>query len=134
MTNERLQFLKNKYASKLDPNNVDMSLVRGGHGPGRGGMSKGKPKNVKATVGRTDDAANFLGQTFCAAQDILMAEQIARNAKKKMKTTCVAIATDDRNAYVGHIGDSRGYIFYKNKVKTRTLDHSIPQMLVLSGE
>ena len=52
MTNERLQFLKNKYASKLDPNNVDMSLVRGGHGPGRGGMSKGKPKNVKATVGR----------------------------------------------------------------------------------
>lgn len=83
---------------------------------------------------KTDDAVNFLGQTFVASQDILMAEQKARNAKRKMKTTGVAVVTDDRNAYIGHIGDSRGYVFYKNKVKTRTLDHSIPQMLVLSRE
>lgn len=83
---------------------------------------------------KTDDVVNFLGQTFTAAQDILMAEQKARNAKRKMKTTAVAVVTDDRNAYIGHIGDSRGYIFYKNKVKARTLDHSIPQMLVLSRE
>lgn len=83
---------------------------------------------------KTDDAVNFLGQTFAAAQDILMAEQKARGAQRKMKTTGVAVVTDDKNAYVGHIGDSRGYVFYKNKVKTRTLDHSIPQMLVLSRE
>jgi serine/threonine protein phosphatase PrpC len=83
---------------------------------------------------KTDDAVNFLGQTFVASQDILMAEQKARNAKRKMKTTGVAVVTDDRNAYIGHIGDSRGYVFYKNKVKTRTLDHSIAQMLVLSRE
>ncbi len=84
--------------------------------------------------GKTDDAVNFLGQTFLAAQDVLMAEQKARNAKRKMKTTGVAVVTDDRNAYIGHIGDSRGYVFYKNKIKTRTLDHSIPQMLVLARE
>ena len=83
---------------------------------------------------KTDDSVNFLGQTFAASQDILMAEQKARNAKRKMKTTGVAVVTDDRNAYIGHIGDSRGYVFYRNKVKTRTLDHSIPQMLVLSRE
>ena len=83
---------------------------------------------------KTDDVVNFLGQTFIASQDILMAEQKARNAKRKMKTTGVAVVTDDRNAYIGHIGDSRGYVFYKNKVRTRTLDHSIPQMLVLSRE
>ena len=83
---------------------------------------------------KTDDAVNFLGQTFLASQDILMAEQKARNAKQKMKTTGVAVVTDDRNAYVGHVGDSRCYVFHKNKIKTRTLDHSIPQMLVLSKE
>lgn len=83
---------------------------------------------------KTDDAVNFLRQAFVAAQDILMAEQIARHAKQKMKTTGVAIVTDDRNAYVGHVGDSRGYVFHKNRVKVRTLDHSIPQMLVLSRE
>ena len=81
---------------------------------------------------KADDAVNFLGQAFSAAQDILMAQQIERNAKKKMKTTGVAIVTDARNAYIGHIGDSRGYIFSGNKFKMRTLDHSIPQMLVLS--
>ncbi|MBO5870723.1 MAG: serine/threonine-protein phosphatase [Clostridia bacterium] len=83
---------------------------------------------------KTDDVVNFVGETFAAAQDILMAEQKARNAKRKMKTTGVAVVTDDRNAYFGYIGDSRGYVFHRNKVKTRTLDHSIPQMLVLSKE
>lgn len=83
---------------------------------------------------KADDVVNFLGQTFSASQDILMAEQIVRNAKRKMKTTGVAVVTDDRNAYIGHIGDSRAYVFSKNKVKLRTLDHSIPQMLVLSRE
>ncbi len=83
---------------------------------------------------KTDDVVNFLGQTFTASQDILMAEQKAQSAKQKMKTTGVAIVTDDRNAYIGHIGDSRGYVFYKNKIKTRTIDHSIPQMLVLAKE
>lgn len=83
---------------------------------------------------KIDDVVNFLGQTFVASQDILMAEQKARGAQRKMKTTGVVVVTDDQNAYVGHIGDSRGYVFSKNKVKTRTLDHSIPQMLVLSRE
>lgn len=83
---------------------------------------------------KTDDVVNFLGQTFTASQDILMAEQKAMSAKQKMKTTGVAIVTDDRNAYIGHIGDSRGYVFYKNKIKTRTIDHSIPQMLAIAKE
>lgn len=83
-------------------------------------------KNIK-----TED---FLSETFLASQDILLAEQIARNARRKMKTTGVALITNEKNAYIGHVGDSRLYVFYKNKIKTRTLDHSIPQMLVLSGE
>lgn len=83
---------------------------------------------------RTDEVVGFLGQTFAASQDVLMTEQKARGAQRKMKTTGVAVVTDDRNAYIGHIGDSRGYVFYKNKVKARTLDHSVPQMLVLSRE
>lgn len=83
---------------------------------------------------KTDDVVNFIGHTIAASQDILMAEQKKQNASKKMKTTAVGIVTDDRNAYVGHIGDSRAYIFSKNKIKKRTIDHSIPQMLALSKE
>lgn len=77
---------------------------------------------------------NVLIEAFQAGQDILLAEQKARNAKKKMKTTATILAMDAKRAYIGHIGDSRVYVFNKNKVVKRTLDHSIPQMLVITGD
>lgn len=79
-------------------------------------------------------AKNFLADTFTAAEEILLTEQAARNAKRKMKTTGVALVSDNKYAYIGHVGDSRLYVFRDNKVFKRTLDHSIPQMLVLSGQ
>ena len=78
--------------------------------------------------------ADFLPAAFEAAQSILLNEQAERSAKRKMKTTAAALVTDGKHAYIGHVGDSRVYVFYKNKVKRRTLDHSIPQMLALSKE
>ncbi len=105
----------------------------GGHGMGDAASSL-----VKDVFGdqlsKATDLSDFLGQTFSAAQEILMMEQCERKAQRKMKTTAVALATDEKTAYIGHIGDSRLYIFKNNKVKTRTLDHSIPQMLVLSRD
>ena len=83
---------------------------------------------------KTDRGADFLGQAFQTAQAMLMEEQKVRNAKRKMKTTGVAVVTDGHHAYIGHVGDSRAYVFHWNRVKTRTLDHSIPQMLVFSKE
>ena len=82
----------------------------------------------------TAELKDFLPETFEMAQDFLLGEQIARNAKTKMKTTAVAMLTDGVNIYIGHIGDSRCYAFGKKKVKFRTLDHSVPQMLVISHE
>ncbi len=105
----------------------------GGHG--MGDIASSLVKDVFCDqFSKTDDMVNFLGQTFTAAQQILMTEQIEQNAVRKMKTTAVAMVTDEKTAYIGHIGDSRLYVFNKNKVKVRTLDHSIPQMLVLSRE
>ena len=105
----------------------------GGHG--MGDVASNLVKEVfEDQFSKTDDMVDFLGQTFLAAQEILMMEQIEKRAKQKMKTTAVALAIDEKTAYIGHIGDSRLYVFNKNKVKTRTLDHSIPQMLVLSRE
>ena len=78
------------------------------------------------------DSSSFLGESFSIAQDVLIGEQIAQHARNKMKTTCVALIVDKDTARIGHIGDSRLYIFNHNRIKKRTLDHSIPQMLVLS--
>lgn len=105
----------------------------GGHGMGDVASSL-VTEFFKDQFEKTENTANFLGKTFMASQECLMAEQKARNANRKMKTTAVALVTDDRNAYIGHVGDSRAYVFCKNKVKCRTQDHSIPQMLALSGD
>lgn len=121
------------YAEK--GNNFCFVLCDGLGGHGMGDIASGLVKDVFCDCfSKTDDPVNFLGETFGAAQQILIAEQMKRRASRKMKTTAVALATDEKNAYIGHIGDSRLYVFKNNKVKTRTLDHSIPQMLVLSRE
>ena len=105
----------------------------GGHG--MGDVASSLVKEVfRDQFFKTDDMVNFLGEAFTAAQQILMMEQVEQRARHKMKTTAVALATDADTAYIGHIGDSRLYVFQNGRVKTRTLDHSIPQMLVLSRE
>lgn len=105
----------------------------GGHGMGAD-ASKLVVDVFEDQFSNCDDPVNFIGDCFSSAQQILMTEQIARHAKQRMKTTCVALLIDNGKAWVGHIGDSRLYIFKKGKYKKRTLDHSIPQMLVLSRE
>ena len=105
----------------------------GGHGMGDT-ASQTVVSVFKNLFEKSDKASRFLPEAFSAAQEILLTEQIARNARQKMKTTAVALVTDKRHAYIGHIGDSRLYVFHKNCVLKRTLDHSIPQMLVLSHQ
>ena len=78
--------------------------------------------------------SKILNLAFLSAQDILLAEQQRLRAVKKMKTTAVSVVLDEKKAYIGHIGDSRLYIFNKNEVLKRTKDHSIPQMLVEARE
>lgn len=105
----------------------------GGHGMGN--VASSLVTEVFASqMEQFGNIKNFLSESFSASQDILMAEQRSSNARQKMKTTAVACVTDYKKLHIGHIGDSRLYIFYKNKVLTRTLDHSIPQMLAIAKE
>lgn len=50
------------------------------------------------------------------------------------KTTLVILCMDDTNAVWAHAGDSRLYHFKNGKIETITVDHSVTQMAVLSGE
>ncbi|MBR6040391.1 MAG: serine/threonine-protein phosphatase [Clostridia bacterium] len=50
-----------------------------------------------------------------------------------MKTTLVSLLLCKDHATWCHIGDSRLYLFRDNTVVCRTLDHSVPQMLVNAG-
>jgi len=74
----------------------------------------------------------FLKTAFDTAQEEIISAQKSSGAMFEMMTTAVALIIIDGKCRWGHIGDSRLYLFHGNKVKTRTLDHSVPQMLALS--
>ena len=105
----------------------------GGHGLGDEAASV-VAGTFREEFEKAGELSDFLGRTFTAAQEALQTEQGRRHALKKMKTTAAVLAADRKNAYIGHVGDSRVYVFRHDRVKCRTLDHSIPQMLALSGE
>lgn len=118
--------------------NGDMLLFVLCDGLGGHGMGADASKLVVDVIGsqfeNCDDPVNFLGDAFTTAQGVLLSEQSARHAKQKMKTTCVILLVDNSKARIGHVGDSRLYVFKNGRYKKRTLDHSIPQMLVLSRD
>ena len=106
---------------------------------GLGGHGKGEVASalVVEAVGQIFNSAqkideDFLRSAFQLSQEALIDEQIRQDAKTDMKTTAVDI--DGNKVQWGHVGDSRLYAFAKNKVKLRTLDHSVPQMLVFARE
>lgn len=67
------------------------------------------------------------------AQDALLKKQEEENAKNSMKTTVTCLEILDGRAKFAHVGDSRVYLFENAKYKLRSLDHSIPQLLVQRG-
>lgn len=77
---------------------------------------------------------SFLSDTFDYAQKTLLEQKNKLNIKNQMCTTAVALSINKNKAYIGHIGDSRLYFFDDGKLIFKTLDHSLPQMLALSGE
>ena len=107
---------------------------------GLGGHGKGEVASKLAvdTVLRDFDAQyekyTFLESTFAHVQQVLLEEQEKNNCKDAMKTTLVCMVLDGDEIRWAHCGDSRLYFFSKKKMKLRTLDHSVPQMLVMAGD
>jgi serine/threonine protein phosphatase PrpC len=71
---------------------------------------------------------------FDRAQQDILEEQNRAQCPMQMKTTVAALAVTDKEILWGHIGDTRLYQFRFHWVRKRTLDHSVPQMLVDARE
>jgi serine/threonine protein phosphatase PrpC len=106
----------------------------GGHGKGEV-ASDIATNTFKEKFGKADiPADSFLPETLLEAQNNILQQQKEQRAPFEMKTTCVALTISEGMVRIAHVGDTRAYIFAKNKVIFQTLDHSVPQMLVMSGE
>lgn len=106
----------------------------GGHG--QGDVASSIAVNAFASVFHNADAPldALMNEAFIKAQDDILAKQSETGRRFEMKTTVCALAIRGDDVMWGHIGDTRLYVFAHNRVKLRTLDHSVPQMLVLSHE
>lgn len=104
----------------------------GGHGGGEY-ASQIAVETAKSVYenGMTEDS---LAEIFERAQHEILSQQMMNMELADMKTTLVALEIENDTAKWGHIGDSRLYYFQRNKLVTRTFDHSVPQALVASGK
>lgn len=69
-----------------------------------------------------------------AAQCAVVNLQLEQPALGDMRTTIVVAVSDSVDMLWAHVGDTRLYHFRAGRFVSRTLDHSVPQMLVESGE
>ena len=86
------------------------------------------------TFRREPKNENYLDHAFENAQRWLLQQKKLRGTFSEMKSTMVLLHITQNNARWAHIGDSRLYYFERDHIVSRTLDHSVPQMMVLGGQ
>lgn len=89
---------------------------------------------VAAASKNSDDPEHVIGNAFNEAHQAVLERQKENPEISHMRTTMAAmsIKSDGKTNYA-HVGDSRIYIFRDGDIYKRTLDHSVPQLMVSSG-
>ncbi len=84
-----------------------------------------------------DDPQDEIVQVIQSAHERILAEAERNNGYHGMGTTMTLIAfpnaADPSEAYLGHVGDSRAYLWRAGRLQQLTTDHSVAQELVRSG-
>ena len=73
------------------------------------------------------ETARQVQKAFLLANETIWKEAAANPDFKGMGCTAELLAFEDRSYLLGHVGDSRTYLFRNNKLRRVTKDHSIVQ-------
>lgn len=76
----------------------------------------------------------MLIKSFELANKAIFSKQKEMPELSNMRSTLVILVVKDNLAFWGHVGDVRLYLFSGGAIKVQTKDHSVPQMLVDTGE
>lgn len=108
---------------------------------GLGGHAAGERASRAAVEAILEDfrsapqlAGSSLRRQFAGAQRAIRAIQRDEPETAGCRTTAVVLLLSDGRALWGHIGDTRLYQLRAGRVAAVTLDHSVPQALVRTGE
>ncbi|WP_035256874.1 PP2C family protein-serine/threonine phosphatase [Desulfatirhabdium butyrativorans] len=106
----------------------------GGHRGGQKASSLAVETALAFLSMSSDNPLNNLHDTLENAQKAIIAGQQAEPDCYAMRTTIILLVIRNDQARWAHLGDSRLYVFHKNRVIFQTKDHSVPQMLVGADE
>ena len=104
----------------------------GGHGHGE--VASGLAISTAERLWKSGDYKDFLSEYYTQLEKSLAEIQRKNNLPNDYKTTTVIATFSEKALLHAHVGDSRLYFFRNGRVLYRTTDHSVPQMLVLSGD
>lgn len=111
------------------------ALADGLGGHGKGELASQIAVETAVRLFAAEGAAEgILEASFAEAQKAILEGQKEDFTAMDMKTTLVVLHVKEDEVRWGHIGDSRLYYFQNGKLVSRTLDHSVPQMLVAAGQ
>ncbi len=106
----------------------------GGHGAGEVASATAVQAVQRVFSGEVLPGQELLTKCVATAQTDIYNIQQSSLKFDACKTTITLLHIKDGVACYAHVGDSRIYTFERHKIVKRTLDHSVPQMLVLQGE
>ena len=106
----------------------------GGHGKGEVASGIAVEQAVAAFAQAGEASEAVIHTAFQNGQEAILEAQKADLSDRDMKTTFVYLLVGKEEIRWAHIGDSRLYRFEHGKLAERTLDHSVPQMLVAAGQ
>ena len=76
-----------------------------------------------------------LGRSVEIANDVVFERSISDRALRGMGTTLTAgLIDDDGHLLIGHVGDSRAYLWRDQQLSRLTTDHSLVEELMAAGE
>lgn len=104
----------------------------GGHGVGE--VASALAVQTSMQIGGSTGFSQRLALCMQKANQRILNQQMQTGQTGDMKTTLVLLHVEEKQAQWAHVGDSRLYFFANFRLCARTLDHSVPQMLVQVGD
>lgn len=80
-----------------------------------------------------EDRREALEDSIAAANRLVYAQASRHDSLRGMGTTLVAVAIQNGHALIGHVGDSRCYLFRNGRLTRETNDHSLVDEQVRLG-
>jgi len=90
-------------------------------------------KNI-SSVGNKEDAINWIQNTVSEANVAIFKYVTEHPESQGMGTTIVLAILTPAFLLIGNIGDSSGYVYKNKKLHKITIDHTLVNLLVKSGE